>query len=48
MDHEELYKLAVQAIDNLFSDTSVSQEKTAESLKALKEHIDMSLESLEV
>lgn len=37
---------AIEAIDKLFSDTSVSQSETASRLKDLRDHIDVLLASL--
>ena len=35
MDNEQLYEHAKQAIRDLYTDTSVSQEETANSLRAI-------------
>ena len=48
MTHDQLYEYALQQINKLMSDTSVSQEQTAESLVSLKEEIDELLDSLEI
>lgn len=48
MTHEQLYEYALAQIEKLMSDTSVSQEQTAESLVSLKEEIDLMLETLDV
>jgi len=48
MDNEQLYKKALEAIKELFSDTSVNQEETVRQLEALKDEIDIMIESLEV
>lgn len=45
--HELLYEKALQAINDLFDDTSVPQSQTAESLKALQEEIDNMLDTFE-
>jgi polyhydroxyalkanoate synthesis regulator phasin len=42
-EHSELKKQAIDAIDELFSDTSVSKEKTIDSLEELVEHIEDSI-----
>jgi polyhydroxyalkanoate synthesis regulator phasin len=47
MDHEQLYEKALQAINDLFSDTSVPQSTTAESLHGLIDEIRTMLDSLE-
>ena len=44
--HEELFKTASDAINNVFSDTSVSKEETERSLTGLLEDCEMLLESL--
>lgn len=41
--HEKKVKAAENAIDSVFSDTSVGQEKTYEDLLDLKEVIDLKL-----
>lgn len=46
-NHDQLYEKATKAITDLFSDQSVSQEKTARSLKALREEINLYLEILD-
>jgi hypothetical protein len=45
--HEALLARTKRGVDTLFSDRSVALETTVESLKDLREHIDMMLESLE-
>lgn len=40
--------LAKQAIDNLFSDTSVSAERTKDALEELRDDIDMKLDCLNI
>lgn len=44
--HDELVKKAEKAIDNLFSDTSVSREQTRESLEEIIDAIQMKIDSL--
>jgi len=46
MKNEELYKAALKAINALFADRSVSQEKAVENLEGLKEEIEILIESL--
>jgi len=46
MSHEDLYTKAYEAVRILFSDTSVSQEETARSLRALIDEILVMIESL--
>ena len=41
-----LYQKAKDAIEKLFSDTSVSVEKAKENLELLRDEIDLYLESL--
>ena len=48
MTHEELLKRAKEAINGVFSDTSVSKEQAAESLQQLIDEIDILLEALEL
>ena len=45
--NEELYQAALNAINELFGDTSVSKETTRDSLEALRDEIEILLESLE-
>jgi hypothetical protein len=40
--------LAKQAIENLFSDTSVSAERTKDALEELRDDIDMKLDCLNI
>ena len=47
-DHIELIELAKEAIDRVFSDTSVEQVDTAISLKDLIDHIELMLNTLDV
>jgi len=44
--HNELYEAALGAISDLFSDKSVSQEETKESLQGLIDEIDTLMDSL--
>lgn len=46
MAHEDLYDRAVEAIDRLFSDTSVSLFRTEAALKDLKNYIDIQIDAL--
>jgi ParB-like chromosome segregation protein Spo0J len=48
MTHQELIEQAEKAIRQLFSDTSVSQEETARSLKGLIEEIEIMLDALDL
>lgn len=48
MTNDELYKRALDAIKELFGDTSVSQEETACALRALIDEAEIMIESLEV
>lgn len=43
--NEILYRNAERAIDQLHTDTSVSKEETRESLRNLREHIEMLIEA---
>lgn len=45
--HDTLYKQAKEALNKLFSDTSVSQSETKRSLTALRDEIDIYLDCLE-
>lgn len=47
MLNDELYEMALQSINNLFSDTSVSKETAKYNLESLIEEIKTMLESLE-
>jgi hypothetical protein len=47
-ENENLYEQAKKAIDELFSDRSVSQEAAAENLRALRDEIAVLLDSLDV
>ena len=47
MSKEGLYKVALTAIQDIFSDTSVTREATAESLRGLRDEIDILLETLD-
>ncbi len=44
--HDELLAKAIKAVENLFSDTSVSRKKTRESMEEVIEEIQMKIESL--
>lgn len=44
---DELYDRAVEAISELFGDTSIPKIVTRENLEALKDEIDAMIESLE-
>ena len=46
MAHEQLVKRAEKAIEAVFSDTSVDQQTTRESLEELQEAIQMRLDAL--
>ena len=46
MSNEKLYAAAVEAINRLSSDQSVSRAETCRSLKALQEEIDISIDAL--
>jgi len=48
MSNEELYKAALDAINKLFSDRSVSKEKAVENLECLRDEIDTLIESLQM
>jgi len=47
MNNEELYKAALKAINELFSDRSVSKEKAVDNLESLREEIDILIETLQ-
>jgi polyhydroxyalkanoate synthesis regulator phasin len=47
MSNEELYQKAENAIEELFSDTSVTPQKCAENMQELRDRIDEYVESLE-
>ena len=47
MTNKELYDRAVEVINDLFNDTSVSQEDARANLQSLVEEIGVKLESLE-
>lgn len=44
--NKRLLKAALNAIERLFSDTSVSQEKTLESLDELRDDINVKMECI--
>lgn len=46
-DIMQLKEAALEAIDKLFSDTSVTQHETRELLEEIVEEIEMKLESLD-
>ena len=46
MDHDDLVEEAKQAINKVFSDSSVSRAKTKESLKDLISDIEIILDTL--
>ena len=46
VDHDELVEAAKQAINSVFGDTSVDRSQTKESLKDLKDEIDILLDTL--
>ena len=45
--HELLYDRAMMSIQDLFSDSSVSQSETRRSLRTLVEEIEMMMDTLE-
>lgn len=47
MTHDQLVQRAVTAIEEVFSDMSVSQETTKDSLEALIENIKIQIEALQ-
>jgi hypothetical protein len=47
MSNEQLYDAALKAITTLFSDQSVSQEEAANNLRALRDEINIMLDTLE-
>jgi hypothetical protein len=47
MTNDELYEAALQAIANLFSDQSVTQQECADNLKTLISEIETMLDTLE-
>ena len=48
MSNDDLYQIAVRAINELFSDASVSKETAIANLRELREEINTLIESLEV
>lgn len=44
--HDALYQRALEALNRLFSDTTVDQGTTAGSLRALRDELDICLEAL--
>lgn len=47
MTHEQLVQKATEAIEELFSDTSVSPETTKDDLEALVEDIEIKISAIE-
>ena len=47
MSHRDKVKAALDAIDEVFSDTSVSQQETLDSLSELAEDIEMRIGAIE-
>ena len=47
MSNERLYEAAFQTINALFSDTAVTREAVRESLKGLRDEIDILLDTLD-
>lgn len=47
MEHDKLYEAAQKAVTDLFSDQSVSQAQTRESLQSLVEEIETMLDTLQ-
>jgi len=45
-NNEELYKDALEAINNLFADKSVSVESAISNLENLRDEIDLLIDSL--
>lgn len=46
MSNEQLYQDALDAVNKLFSDKSVSQSKARENLKSLRDEIDLLIDTL--
>lgn len=46
MKNQELYNAALEAITRLFSDDSVSQAEARRNLKALRDEIDILIDTL--
>jgi len=44
--HDDLYDLALKAIERLFGDTSVPQDTTRRSLNALRDEVQIKLDCL--
>ena len=44
--HERLKSIAYDAIETLVSDTSVTQEETLESLREIRDEIDMRIDAI--
>lgn len=47
MSHDQLYQRAKEAIDAIFSDTSISQQETINSLETLREEIGIMINSIQ-
>ena len=47
MTNQDLYEKALSAINDLFSDTSVSVDKAIENLESLKDEIDVLISALD-
>lgn len=46
--HDALYKDAIDAINHLFFDQSVSVEETKNSLETLKEELDVLIDTIDI
>ncbi len=46
MIHEELIRVTITALENLFNDTSVSQNTTRDDLEDIINHIDNMIDTL--
>lgn len=46
MSNEDLYQKALDAITELFGDDSVDADKAEENLRALKDEIDVMIDSI--
>lgn len=47
MAHETLVEIAIEALNDVHSDTSVSLEQTLNSLEVLRDHIHMLITAIE-
>ena len=47
MEHKELVKKAIEAINDVFTDNSVSPEETVESLRSLKAEVQLLIETMQ-